>query len=136
MYERLGPENMYIFGLATQEVDELWKRGYNASSYYMQSERLRRAVDALNVGFAGRSFSDIKQYLINSQYPNGVADPYMCLADFDSYCSVHDKMVRDYSDFEKWNRMSLINTARSGYFAADRSIREYADNIWNIKHIK
>ncbi len=136
IYEQVGADNMYIFGLTTNEVDDLWKRGYNASSYYLQSERLRAAVDALDNGFAGRSFSDIKQYLINSQYPNGVADPYMCIADFDSYYTVHERMIRDYSDRRKWNRMSLINTAKSGYFAADRAIREYADNIWHIKPIK
>ena len=136
IYEQVGSDNMYIFGLTTDEVDELWKRGYNASSYYAQSERLRNAVDALDTGFAGRSFSDIKRYLINSQYPNGVADPYMCIADFDSYYTAHERMIRDFADREKWNRMSLINTAKSGYFAADRAIREYADGIWHIKPIK
>ncbi len=136
IYEQVGDENMYIFGLTTEEVDDLWKRGYSASSYYQGSERLRRTVDALDNGFAGRSFSDIKQYLINSQYPGGVADPYMCIADFDSYYAAHERMTKDYADREKWNRMSLINTAKSGYFASDRSIREYADNIWRIKPVR
>ena len=136
IHEKVGDENMYIFGLSTEEVDDLWKRGYNAASYYFASERIRAAVDALERGFAGRSFSDIKQYLINSQLPGGVADPYMCIADFDSYYAVHELMIRDYNDRDKWNRMSLINTAESGYFASDRSIREYADNIWHIKPVK
>ncbi len=136
IHAQVGDPNMYIFGLTTEEVDDLWKRGYNAAAYYLNSERLRAAVDALENGFNGRSFSDIKQYLINSQYAHGVADPYMCIADFDSYYTVHERMIKDYSDRERWNRMSLINTARSGYFASDRSIREYADNIWHIKPIK
>ena len=136
MYEHLGADNIYIFGLTTEEVDDLWKRGYYATSYYLQSEKLRAAVDALDAGFNGRSFGDMKQYLVNPQYAHGVADPYMCLADFDSYTSVHDAMLRDYSDKKKWDRMSLINTAKSGYFSADRSIREYADNIWHIRPIK
>ena len=136
IYEQVGDENMYIFGLTTEEVDDLWKRGYSASSYYQSSDRIRRTVDALDNGFAGRSFSDIKQYLINSQYPGGVADPYMCIADFDSYYAAHGRMIKDYTNREKWNRMSLINTAKSGYFASDRSIREYADNIWRIKPVK
>lgn len=131
--EAVGDENIYIFGLKTDEVDELWKRGYNASSYYFSSERLRGAVDALDTGFCGRSFSDIKQYLINSQYAHGIADPYMCIADFDSYCCAHERMINDYGERIKWCRMSLINTAKSGYFAADRSIREYADKIWHVK---
>ena len=136
MYEHLGADNIYIFGLTTEEVDDLWKRGYYATSYYLQSEKLRAAVDALDAGFNGRSFGDMKQYLVNPQYAHGVADPYMCLADFDSYTSVHDAMLRDYSDKKKWDRMSLINTAKAGYFSADRSIREYADNIWHIRPIK
>ena len=136
MYEHLGADNIYIFGLTTEEVDDLWKRGYYATSYYLQSEKLRAAVDALDAGFNGRSFGDMKQYLVNPQYAHGVADPYMCLADFDSYMSVHDAMLRDYSDRKKWDRMSLINTAKAGYSSADRSIREYADNIWHIRPIK
>lgn len=136
MYEHLGADNIYIFGLTTEEVDDLWKRGYYATSYYLKSEKLRAAVDALDTGFNGRSFGDMKQYLVNPQYAHGVADPYMCLADFDSYTSVHDAMLRDYSDKKKWDRMSLINTAKAGYFSADRSIREYADNIWHIRPIK
>ncbi|MBQ8509765.1 MAG: glycogen/starch/alpha-glucan phosphorylase [Clostridia bacterium] len=136
IFAQVGDSNMYIFGLTTEEVDDLWKRGYNAMSYYTKSDKLHAAVDALDAGFNGRSFGDIKQYLISSQYTHGIADPYMCLADFDSYMITHDKMIEDYANRDKWNRMSLINTARAGYFAADRSIREYADNIWHIKPIK
>ena len=136
IFDQVGDENMYIFGLSTEEVDDLWKRGYNAMQYYMQSDKIRAAVDALDAGFNGRSFGDIKQYLINPAYAHGIADPYMCLADFDSYVNTHDAMVRDYSNKEKWNRMSFVNTAKSGYFSADRSIREYADNIWHIRSIK
>ena len=133
--EAVGDDNIYIFGLKTDEVDELWKRGYDSASYYHSSERLRNAVDALDAGFGGRSFSDIKQYLINPQYAHGVADPYMCIADFESYSSAHERMINDYNDRTKWCRMSLINTAKSGYFASDRAIREYADNIWHVKPI-
>ncbi len=136
IFEQVGDENMYIFGLTTEEVDDLWKRGYNAMQYYMQSERIKSAVDALDVGFNGRSFSDMKQYLINPSYSHGIADPYMCLADFDSYVNTYEAMLRDYSNREKWNRMSFMNTAKSGFFSADRAIREYADNIWHIRSIK
>ena len=72
----------------------------------------------------------IADYLLTS---SPVADPYMCMADFESYRMTHARAVADYADKEKWNRMSLMNIAASGFFAADRSIKEYADNIWNIK---
>ena len=60
----------------------------------------------------------------------------MCLADFDSYYNVHNRMIVDYLDTKKWNRKSLVNIASAGIFAADRSIREYAENIWNIEPVK
>ena len=136
IFDQVGDSNIYIFGLTTEEVDDLWRRGYNATQYYIQSERLRAAVDAFDAGFNGQSFTDIKQYLVNPQYAHGIADPYMCLADFESYLNTHDAMTRDWRDREKWNRMSLFNIAKSGYFSADRAIREYADNIWHLRAIK
>ncbi len=134
MQEATGPENMFIFGLTAEEVDQLWIRGYNSTSYYMSSARLSRIVNFLNTGFAGESFADIASYLINNGH--GVADPYMCLADFDSYYQTRESMIRAYQDKEKWNRMSLLNIAAAGHFAADRSIEEYADRIWHLRKVK
>ena len=133
MLERVGEENMFIFGLTSKEVEELWLSGYHAGAYYAGSERLRRIVNYLSVGFAGESFSHIANYLLSG---SGVADPYMCLADFESYRRTHEEMIRAYGDKARWNRMSLLNVAAAGYFSADRSIREYAERIWNITPVK
>ena len=130
MLAAAGKDNMYIFGLTSQEVDELWFRGYNANDFYVNNERLKKIVDYLNYGFAGESFSGISRYLLSG---HGIADPYMCFADFESYRTTHDRMIADYKDKDKWNRMSLINIASAGYFAADRSIEEYAQRIWDLK---
>ena len=132
MLEAVGEENMYIFGLNSKEVDDLWLKGYNASEYYANNERLKRIINQLNVGFAGESFSDIASYLISG---HGIADPYMCLADFEPYRTTRERAVSDYTDKQKWNRMSLLNISAAGYFTADRSIEEYAHNIWGIKPI-
>ena len=132
MLDAVGDENMYIFGLTSSEVDDLWLRGYNSAEFYSNNEKLRRIINALNVGFAGESFHDIANYLLTGQ---GIADPYMCLADFESYRTTHERAIRDYQNKDKWNRMSLLNVAACGYFAADRSINEYAANIWNIKRL-
>ncbi len=132
MLNCVGAENMYIFGLTSTEVDEMWLKGYNCAEFYTNNEKLRRILNALNVGFAGESFADIASYLMTGQ---GVADPYMCLADFESYRTAHARAISDYADKDKWNRMSLLNIAASGYFAADRSINEYAENIWGIKRL-
>ena len=132
MLDAVGEENMYIFGLTSSEVDDLWLRGYSSSEFYANNEKLRKIINALNIGFAGESFADIASYLLTGQ---GVADPYMCLADFESYRTTHARAINDYQDKDKWNRMSLLNIAACGYFAADRSIKEYAENIWNIKRL-
>ncbi len=128
-----GKENMYIFGLTSRDVDEIWLRGYNSMDYYAGNERLRRILEALRIGFAGESFAEIADYLLSSP---GVADPFMCLADFESYRQIHARAVEDYQNKEKWNRMSLMNIASAGFFAADRSIEEYAKNIWGLEKVR
>ena len=133
MAAAVGNENIYIFGLTASEVDDLWLAGYNSALFYARNDKLRRIVDRLNAGFAGESFSDIASYLLAG---HGVADPYMCLADFDSYRLTHEKMYEDYLNREDWTRRSLINIAKGGFFAADRAVSDYAENIWKITPVK
>ncbi len=132
IHEAVGDDNMYLFGLTTPEVDTLWKNGYNAAVYYMNNERLKKTVDTFAYGFNGNSYRDITDYLVLGR---GIADPYMCLADYESYCAAHDRMTRDYLNTEKWAKMSLVNTASAGFFAADRAIDEYARGIWQMRPI-
>ncbi len=132
IHDAVGDENMYLFGLTTPEVDELWKSGYNAASYYMKNDRLKHTVDTLTFGFNGNSYRDFVDYLVIGR---GIADPYMCLADYESYCQTHDRMTADYADREKWAKMSLTNTASAGIFASDRAIAEYAQNIWHMRPV-
>ena len=133
MAERVGRDNIYIFGHTAPEVEELWRKGYASSYYYNRNEALKRAIDYLQVGFNGRSFSDIANYLL---FSHGVSDPFMCLADFDFYTEARRNMLEAYCDRDKWNRMSLCNIASAGFFAADRSIRDYAENIWHMKPVE
>ncbi len=132
MQAAAGKENMFIFGLTAAEVAELWQKGYTSALYYANNERLARIVNYLNVGFAGENFSDIASYLLAGQ---GVADPYLCLADFESYRKAHVAALEAYHDKSRWNRMSLCNIAAAGHFAADRSINEYAERIWGIERL-
>ena len=129
IYDAVGKDNFYLFGLTTPEVEDLWRRGYHSYSYYTSSELIRRAVDYLRAGFNGVDFTEFYNYLLTGP---GIADPYMCLADFDSYTGTYMRLLDDYKDREEWNRKSLYNIAGAGIFAADRSIREYAENIWHI----
>ncbi|MBO5415613.1 MAG: glycogen/starch/alpha-glucan phosphorylase [Clostridia bacterium] len=132
MLDAVGKDNMYIFGLTSNEVDDIWLRGYNSAEFYTNNERLKRIIAQLNLGFGGESFSEIATYLIAG---SGVSDPYMCLADFESYRTAHERAMADYQDKTKWNRMSLLNIAAAGYFTADRSINDYARDIWNLKRL-
>ncbi|MBE5731670.1 MAG: glycogen/starch/alpha-glucan phosphorylase [Clostridiales bacterium] len=132
--ENVGNDNIFTFGLKSHEVDEQWKQGYNASALYSSSPRLRRIIDALNIGFAGQSFADIASYLVTGS--NFVADPYMCLKDFGDYMRAYTDMDKAYADKQRWNKMALNNIAKSGIFASDRSIREYAKNIWNLETVE
>lgn len=133
MAQCVGRDNIFIFGHTAEEVEEIWRKGYSAAEYYNRSPRLKAAVDSLQAGFAGRSFADIAKYLIYSQR---VSDPFMCLADYDFYSEAHERLIDAYADRRRWNRMALMNIAKAGYFAADRSIREYADNIWKVKPVR
>lgn len=134
MAELVGSDNIFIFGLKADEVNEIWNRGYNSSSYYNQDMNMRRVIEALIVGFNGTSFGDIANYLLRS---TPVADPYMCLADYESYCRMQATTSDLYrNDKQAWNKKSLCNIAAAGHFSADRSIREYAKNIWNLKQLE
>ncbi len=131
MAERVGPENIFIFGLKADEVKQLWSGGYNSSAYYNQNYPMRQIIESLIVGFNGCSFADIANYLLRNA---PVADPYMCLADFDSYVKTQTAMTDLYrNDKLAWNKKSLNNIAAAGYFSADRSVRDYANHIWNLK---
>ena len=134
MHDVLGDENMFLFGLHADEVTQLKREGYVPQRLYNRDETLRRCLDALRVGFRdGVSYDDLYQRLLFGA-GGSPADEYLLLADFQSYCQAEERMAKTYADPELWNRMSLHNIARSGIFAADRAVAEYADNIWHVPH--
>ncbi len=128
IHEAVGDENIVIFGMHTPEVMTLRSRGYNPRNYYENNPVLKECLDFIKNGINGQSFEPIYNTLANVDY-------YMALADFSDYCSAHDKINSLYADRDKWNKMSLVNIAESGIFAADRSIEDYARDIWNVKPI-
>lgn len=132
MSECVGMDNIFIFGLSCTEVDDVWKVGYKPKEIYENNPRVHKVIDMLKRGFDGESFDDIARYLIEGDR----ADPYMCLIDFDSYMDEYYLMDKTYKDLGKWTTMSLKNIAGAGFFSADRSISDYAKNIWNLKPIK
>ena len=133
IFDAVGRDNSYIFGLNSNEVTDLIKSGYNSRNYYYESPLLKETVDRLLSPIGGQSFANIFEYLINDSY--GIADPYLCLADFTSYYASFKCAVSNYKNKREWTRRAGINIAKSGIFSADNSIRKYADEIWHATPI-
>ena len=132
MHQQVGDENIFLFGLKAHEVSEMKSNGYRAYEYYMRDGLLKAVLDQITRGFGdGVSYSDITNRLLFG-VNGGPADEYMLLADFESYREAHERAGRTYLDPKQWNKMALINIAKSGIFAADRSIRDYARDIWKV----
>ena len=132
MAQAVGDDNIFIFGMTAAQVEEKWHQGYNSTQLYHHHPVIKGIIDTLNGNIGGKNFSHIAQYLLTR---SPVADPFMCLADFDSYMKAHHKMDEAYRKHEDWNKKSLVNISKSGRFSADRSIEEYAKNIWGLKKI-
>ena len=130
--EAVGDDNIFIFGMTTPEVNDLWKKGYNSTYYYNNNKEIRDIIQTLKTGFAGKSFENIANYLLTSR---GVADQYMCLADFESYMEAYYRMDKAYRNKLEFARMSLVNISEAGRFAADRSIEDYVDRIWHLEKL-
>lgn len=130
MYRTLGDENIFLFGLHADEAAAL-SAHYDPKMLYDRDPMLRHVLDQIKSGFRdGISYEDLyRRLLFGGDCP---ADQYLLLADFASYCEACGRMTETYADRSRWNAMSLHNIARSGIFAADRSIRDYAADIWNV----
>lgn len=126
IYESVGDENILLFGLTTPQVNQLAAEGYHPEKIAAENEVVRKALDAMRQGINGVSFDSIVESL-------STKDPYMVLADFDAYRQAREKAEKLYNDPKKWNSMCAVNIAQAGRFAADRAIREYAENIWHAK---
>ncbi len=130
IYDAVGSGNIIIFGMDTPEVDQLSRNGYDPGAYYYNNAELRNTVDFINnVGINGVKFPEIGATIIHH-------DPYMVLADFADYRNAQKKAEEMFKDRKLWNRMSLMNTASAGIFAADRSVNDYARDIWHTKSAK
>lgn len=133
MFDACGEDNIFIFGMDETQVNKEWQRGYNSMEYFLNNPRLRNVIDTMQLGLNGETVTELINYLLSNN--RGIADPYMCFADFNSYLAQAAKMDKVYRDPYKWNNMSLINIATSGIFAADRAIEEYAQRIWNLTKV-
>ncbi len=130
--EEVGAENMYIFGLDSDEVHALRSmHSYDPWRYYSENPAVRRVVDSL----IGDMFNFEAQDLFRPLYDRllSPADPYLHLADLASYIDAKRRILLDYGDPMAWTRKSILNTARTSKFSSDRTVREYAQEIWDLK---
>ncbi|MDR2863617.1 MAG: glycogen/starch/alpha-glucan phosphorylase [Puniceicoccales bacterium] len=126
--EEVGSENIFIFGLNVEEVRALWERGYNPWDKYHADDELRAVVDWLTSDyFTSGALLSIKRSILD------YGDPYLVLADYRSYIDAQARVDAAYRDKSRWARMAILNTARVGKFSSDRTIHEYAREIWNLK---
>ncbi len=130
--QEVGAENFFLFGLNAEEVYAIKARGYNPLDYYNGNQGLRDVIDLIRSGFFSRGDSELFRPLIDGLMYH---DPYLLFADFQSYVECQDRVAAVYADTERWTRMSILNTARSGKFSSDRTIREYCADIWRVKSV-
>ena len=133
IHEEVGDDNMFLFGLKTDEVAKL-RPTYVARDYYRKDPEIKAALDMIK----GNVFSLLEPGLFDPIVRNllDYNDYYMLLADLRSYSAAQDRVDAAYRDAKKWNKMSLVNIARSGRFSSDRAVQEYCDEIWHIKPVK
>ena len=121
-----GDDNIVIFGMTAPEVEELKARGYDPQQYYNNDGRIHEAIERMYHGINGCMFTEVADSL-------RTRDPYMVLADYESYRNAQNYITECYNDKMKWAKMSLNNIAGAGIFSADRAVTEYADNIWHLR---
>jgi len=131
--EEVGPENIFIFGLTVDQVEALWAKGYNPRDYYLADEELRAVVDWVGSNYFTPDEPGVLSPLQYSFLDGG--DPYLCLADFRSYSDAQMKIDAAYRDKARWARMAILNTARMEKFSSDRTIHEYARDIWHLPQV-
>ena len=127
--EEVGADNFFLFGLTTPEVQQLKSSGYYPRGYYESNPELKGVIDSLASGFFSKGDTELFKPIVDNLLYD---DPYLLLADYASYIESQDAVSRTYKDIEAWSRMSILNVARMGKFSSDRSISEYAKDIWKV----
>ncbi len=127
--EAVGPDNIFIFGMTVEEVEARLAAGYRPKEIYFQNEDIKTALDWLTSDYFTPGENAALAPIVHNLLE---ADPYLVLADFDAYAKCQENIQKAYRSRTQWAKMSILNTARMGYFSSDRTIKEYAEEIWNL----
>ncbi|MEO1592338.1 MAG: glycogen/starch/alpha-glucan phosphorylase [Cyanobacteria bacterium J06632_22] len=128
--EAVGQDNFFLFGLTVDEVHQLKSRGYSPRSYVEGNANLQTIFHQLETGVFSHGDRALFRQLIDNLLNH---DPFLLLADYQSYIDCQEQVSQTYQDTAHWTRLSILNSARAGYFSSDRSIRDYAKEIWNVQ---
>jgi starch phosphorylase len=130
--ETVGDANFFLFGMTTDQVEQHYQRGHNPREFYEASLELRRALDLIGSGLFSHGDRNLFAKFVSDLLDR---DPYLVLADYDSYAAKQMEVGGAWLNTDRWTRMSVLNVARMGRFSSDRSVREYAENIWRVKAV-
>jgi len=128
--EAVGAENFFLFGLNAEQVEEKIRSGYQPLDCYHQNPELAHALDMIRDGFFSPEQPDVFQPIVDALLRP--REPFMVLADFAAYAACQERVSTLYAELESWTRNTILNVARMGYFSSDRTVREYARDIWNV----
>lgn len=134
MKDCVGDDNIYIFGLTVEEVEEMKANGYNPHAFMPEGSRLKKVLDLIESGFFCPENPGLFSDLVATVKYHG--DHYMVAADFDAYYSIHEDIAKDFKDKKKWTKEAIVNVANMGKFSSDRTIKQYAEEIWGVKSQK
>ena len=131
--EKVGGDNFFLFGLTAEQVFEIKDSGYDPYQYYQNDPELSRAIDSLVSGVFSEGDTELFRPIVDSLLEN---DEYLVLADYRAYVDCQDRVSEAFKDQEHWSRMSILNTARCGFFSSDRTMLEYSRDIWKLDPLK
>jgi starch phosphorylase len=129
--EEIGRDNIFIFGMDVHEVEDLRKRGYNPREYYERLPALRKVLDQIAGGVFSPENRDLFKPIVDALLNEG--DRYLVLADYASYIACQEEVGKLFRNRDEWARRSILNTAAMGTFSSDRTVAEYALDIWGVK---
>ncbi|MGY6277525.1 glycogen/starch/alpha-glucan phosphorylase [Methylomonas sp. MgM2] len=130
--EEVGADNFFLFGNTADQVKALWKKGYRPHDHYSNNPYIKQAIDLINTGFFSHGDTEVFRNLTDNLL---YSDPYQVFADFEAYRLCQDQVDAAYRDNMNWQKMSVLNTARSGKFSSDRTIVEYCRDIWKVEPV-
>ena len=128
--EEVGEDNIFIFGMTVEEVAELFKKGYDPQEYLEKNEELRAVVDWVGSNYFTPDEPPGALTMLRDNFYH--SDPFLCLPDFESYSECQKKVGAAFREKSRWSKMAILNTARMGKFSSDRTIKEYARDIWKV----